>query len=173
MASLLMFIWRLIFRLCPGYWVRNMYFKHLLKNEIGCRSSIHHGLDIYCIGGIKIGESTTINKYVDLDGRGGLSIGNNVSISAYVKIITASHDPNTSGFEYVTKPVRIEDYVWIGTGALVLPGVTLGVGSVVASGSIVTKDVEPYSIVAGNPARKLGDRKRNLAYSPFWRPPFQ
>jgi acetyltransferase-like isoleucine patch superfamily enzyme len=116
---------------------------------------MHHGLELYCSGGITIGNNTTINKYIDLDGRGGLIIGNNVSISAYCKIITASHDPNASDFKYITKPVSIEDYVWVGTSAIILPGVTLKRGCIVASGSIVTKNVAEYEIVAGNPAKKL------------------
>ncbi len=173
MDSIKLFIWRLIFRICPGYRIRNFYFFHVLKNPIGKKSSLHHGVELYCVGGITIGESSTINKYVDIDGRGGLYIGNNASISAYVKILTASHDPNSPNFQQITKPIKIEDYVWIGTGAIILPGVTLCQGCIVAAGSIVTKNVECYTIVAGNPARKIGERAKNLAYSPFWRPIFQ
>jgi maltose O-acetyltransferase len=148
-------------------------FRTLLKNKIGSNSSIHKGLEIYCVGGISIGDNTTINKHVDLDGRGGLYIGSNVSISAYTKILTASHNPNSINFDYVTMSNYVEDYVWIGTGALILPGVKLGTGCVVAAGSVVTKSVEPYTIVAGNPARKINERIKELNYSPYWRPYFQ
>lgn len=173
MVSIRMYAWRLLAGVIPGYLLRNFYFNFLLKNKIGRRSSIHRGLEVYCVGGITVGENSTISKFVNLDGRGGLSIGDRVSVSAYVKILTASHDPNTPNFQYVVKSVRIENYVWIGTDALILPGVTLGEGCVVAAGSVVAKTVEPYSIVAGNPAKRIGERVRSLSYSPFWRPPFQ
>ena len=120
-----------------------------------------------------IGADSTINKYVDLDGRGGLRVGDNVSVSPYVRILTASHDPRSHDFAYVTAAVEIDNYVWIGTGAVILPGVTLGKGCVVAAGSVVTKSVEPHAIVAGNPSRRIGERPSQLSYSPYWRPPFQ
>ena len=102
-----------------------------------------------------------------------MPIGDRVSVSAYAKERSASHDPNTPNFAYVIKPVSIGNFVWIGTGALVLPGVRLGDGCVVAGGSVVTRSVAPFDIVAGNPARKIGDRTRELDYTPYWRPPFQ
>ena len=173
MASVRLYLWRLLAAFFPGYGVRNFLFRKMLRNAIGPRSSLHRGLEVYCVGGVTIGEECTINKYVDLDGRGGLSIGDRVSISAYAKVLSASHDPNTSNFAYLAKPVRIGSFVWIGTGALVLPGVTLGEGCVVAAGSVVARNVAPFEIVAGNPARKIGDRTRELNYTPFWRPPFQ
>lgn len=173
MQSLRIYLWRSWLKNVLSYNLRNLFFKKLLKNRIGRNSSIHKGLEVYCAGGIFIGNETTINKFVDLDGRGGLFIGNNVSISAYTKILTASHEANTEGFDYITKETRIEDYVWIGTGALLLPGVELGKGCVVAAGAVVTKSVPPYTIVGGNPARKIGDRTEKLNYSPYWRPWFQ
>ncbi len=60
--------------------------------------------------------------------------------------------------------VIIGDRVWIGYGALILPGVKLGEGAVVGAGAVVTKDVEPFTIVAGNPARKIGERTKELRY---------
>lgn len=173
MASVRLYLWRLLAAFFPGYGVRNVLFRGLLRNSIGRRSSLHRGLEVYSLGGITIGQECTINKYVDLDGRGGVAIGDRVSISAYARILSASHDPDTTNFAYVVKPVSIGDYVWIGTGAMVLPGVTLGKGCVVAAGSVVTHSVAPFDIVAGNPARKIGERKRDLAYTPYWRPPFQ
>ncbi len=173
MTSIRIYLWRILGRFFPNYVVRNFLFRTLLRNNIGYKSSLHRGLEVYCISGIAIGDECTINKYVDLDGRGSIKIGNRVSISAYTKILSASHDPVSDKFEYQMKPVMIGNYVWIGTGALVLPGITLGEGCVVASGSVVTRSVNPFDIVAGNPARKIGERNRVLNYSPYWRPPFQ
>jgi len=65
----------------------------------------------------------------------------------------------------IHKPVVIEDYAWVATRAMILPGVTIGQGAVVAAGSVVTKDVEPKSIVAGNPARCIRERKGIQRYT--------
>lgn len=173
MQYILLFLWHSTFRRVPSYLFRNVVFTLLLKNTIGSRSSLHRSIELYSIGGISIGEGSTINKYVDLDGRGNLIIGNNVSISAYAKIITASHDPNSSDFKYITKPVVIEDYVWVGTNALILPGVRLKKGCVIAAGSVVTKDIEEYCIVGGNPAKLIAMRSSHQEYTPFWRPYLQ
>lgn len=173
MLSIRLLLWRLIAAKFPGFTLRNILFRFLLRNTIGQRSSIHRGLEVFNIGGISIGQETTINKHVDLDGRGGLKIGDRVSISAYTKILTASHDPNSAFFELVLRPVEIEDYVWVGYAAIILPGVKIGRGAIVAAGSVVTRDVAARAIVAGNPARPIGQRSTELQYSPFWRPRFQ
>ncbi|EFO3596123.1 acyltransferase, partial [Escherichia coli] len=116
---------------------------------------------------------TTINKNVYIDGRGGVTIGSNVSISPYVRIITASHDVNCPNFSLILKPVIIKDYVWICTSSIILPGVTLGYGAIVAAGAVVTKNIPDYAIVAGNPAKVIGYRSETLHYNPLWRPTFQ
>jgi len=66
--------------------------------------------------------------------------------------------------------VVIEDRVWIGYRAIVLPGVKIGEGAVVGAGAVVAKDVEPYAIMAGNPARKIGERPKGLIYDCNYRP---
>lgn len=87
-------------------------------------------------------------------------IGKNVCIGEDVRLITGSHDVTSPHFNLVTRPITINDNVWIATGAIVLPGVTIGEGAVVGAGSVVTKDVEPWSVVAGNPAKFI--KKREL-----------
>lgn len=69
-------------------------------------------------------------------------------------------------------PIFIDDYVWIGVGAIVLQGVKIGKGAVIAAGSVVTKDIEPYSIVAGVPAKVIGKRNPDLDYKCLWKIPF-
>jgi maltose O-acetyltransferase len=71
------------------------------------------------------------------------------------------NDPN---FGCESAPVVIEDFAWISCRTVVLPGTRIGKGAVVAAGAVVTKDVEPYSIVAGVPAKKIGERSRDLNY---------
>ena len=115
-----------------------------------------------------------INRGCKLDARGGILIGSNVSISPHCYIITASHDHNSQDFMGMTGDlvVRIGDYSWIGATATILPGVTIGEGAVVGAGSVVTRDVIPFSIVAGNPATVIGRRDSNLSYNLNWRPLF-
>lgn len=114
---------------------------------------------------VQIGEGTVINpNFIVSDGfQPILKIGERVAISPNVTIICESA-PNNSKlleFEYVknhlicTKPVVIEDDVWIGANSVILPGVRVGKCSIIGAGSIVTKDVDPYTIVAGVPAKKI------------------
>lgn len=118
-------------------------------------------------GNIKIGEGSVIGHYTSLDGRNKIKIGNNVNISSEVMIWTMDHDLNDSKFKASGGPVVIDDYAWISTRAIILPNVEIGKGAVVAAGAVVTKNVPPYDVVAGIPAKKIGARNRNLDYSPL------
>lgn len=122
--------------------------------------------------GLSIGRNSHINRGCLLDSRAPLQIGNNVSISYQVKIMTGGHNHQSPNFAGRFYPVIIKDYVWIGVGATILQGVTIGEGAVVSAGALVTKDVEPYAIVGGVPARKLGERTHNLNYQCHWDQPF-
>lgn len=87
-------------------------------------------------------------------------------IASYVKLITGSHHINSPQFEAEFKPIVIEDYAWICTGATIVQGVRIGEGAVVAAGAVVTHDVKPYTVVAGVPAKEISVRERNLNYHP-------
>src|SRR5204862_1239600 len=115
-------------------------------------------------GGFRMGDHSTINEECRIDNRGGITIGNNVSISAQVCILTADHDPQSQTFAGRERAVRIDDHVFIGTRAMILPGVTIGRGAVVAAGAVVTKEVPPLAIVTGSPAKEIGRRDPNLDY---------
>ena len=88
-----------------------------------------------------------------------ITIGNDVCIGEDVRLLTGSHDIGSSTFNLVVKPITISDNVWIATGAIVLPGVTIGEGAVIAAGAVVTKDVAPWTVVGGNPARVIRQRR--------------
>lgn len=108
---------------------------------------------------IRIGDNCVINSRVMLDGRGAeISIGNNVDVAPYVQIWTREHDPRSPTHAGQSGPVSIGDHVWLAANAIILPGVKIGEGAVVGVGAIVTKDVPPWTIVAGNPARPIGER---------------
>ncbi len=132
---------------------------------IGERSELLQGVMIMTYGGtIEIGSVCSINPYTILYGHGNLKIGNNVLIAAHTVIIPANHvftdvtiPINLQGL--TTKGITIEDDVWIGTGCKILDGVTIGKGAVIAAGAVVNKDVQPYTIVGGVPAKELKKRK--------------
>jgi len=155
----------------PFYSIRHYYYRFIFRIKLGKGSSIHMNC-FFNRNNIIIGNNTSINRKCYLDGRGRIVIGNNVSLSPEVNLITGSHDVNSEDFKYFTSPIRIEDYVWIGTRVTILPGVTLGKGCVVATGAVVSKNVSPYTIVGGVPARIIGMRNENLDYNCKWMPPF-
>lgn len=133
---------------------------------IGAGSTILMSTEMYHADEITIGDSTIINPHCYLDGRGGLNIGSNVNISSHVLLVAGSHDiQNGEDFAGFAERIVIEDYVWLCTRSTILAGITVGRGAVVAAGAVVTKSVEPYTVVAGIPARKIGERNPNLNYS--------
>lgn len=148
----------------PWHAAREALWRGLLRMDLAPGSSIHLGLRLTTIGGVAIGPGTTIDQGATLDGRGGLTIGRAVTTGLDVCLLTAEHDPQSPTFEGRLAPVVIGDRAWLGTRAMVLPGVTVGEGAVVAAGAVVTKDVAPYAIVGGVPARVIGERSRDLTY---------
>ena len=127
-------------------------------------ASIHLGVHFDCTRGLKIGTNSVINRNCRLDPRGGIIIGKNVAIAPETIILTADHDLNTPDFLGRVRPVLIQDYVFIGTRAMILPGVTLHRGSVVAAGAVVSRDVPALEMVGGVPARPIGKRNPELSY---------
>ena len=153
----------------PSHFVRNLWYRYLMNFLIGKNSSIHLSVTFDCASGFFLGNNSTINSGCRIDNRGSIKIGSNVCISEQVTILTADHDLHSLTFEGRNRSVEISDFVFIGTRALLLPGVKLGEGSAVAAGSIVTKSVEPFVIVAGVPARPIGTRPRTLNYTASYR----
>ena len=155
----------------PFYFIRHFIYRHIYTLKLGKGSSIHLNCFINRFN-IEIGRNTAINRRCYIDSRGGIKIGNNVSISPEVHLITAQHDIKAPSFTYVMKPIVLEDYVFVGTRAIILPGVHLGKGCVVAAGAVVTKSFPDYSVVAGVPAKVISERNKELNYSCKWMPPF-
>ena len=118
-----------------------------------------------------LGDRNVINFGCLFDGRVfQIRIGHDVSIGPEATILTLGHDPQSPDFADRGGDVLIGNCTWIAYRATVLPGVCVGDGAVVAAGAVVSRDVEPYSIVAGSPARKIGDRSRDLRYHLDFRP---
>ncbi len=140
--------------------------------EIGVGSRVGYGTILAAkpegsqCGTIRIGRRTAVNEYNNLRAEGAeIRIGDDCLISQFVSLIASGHEYRRRDLLIVEQGVAprrgvvIEDDVWIGTGAVVTPGVRIGRGAVVGSGAVVTKDIDPYMIVAGIPARRIGARQ--------------
>jgi acetyltransferase-like isoleucine patch superfamily enzyme len=157
----------------PSHHFRRSVYRYLFKVRIGRGSIIHWKTRFFEPAGINIGEYCNIGNDAFLDGRSGLTIGNRVATGAEVMIYTLQHDIDSPSFEAAGGPVVIEDYVYIGPRAIILPNVRIGYGAVVAAGAVVAKDVPPYAVVGGVPAQFIRERNHDLDYRPDFAMPFQ
>lgn len=155
----------------PGYRFRRWYLVTILGYDIHRTAAIHMGC-FFTGRHLKIASNTVINRNCYLDCRAGITIGTNASISPECYIISSGHDPQSPDFSGKDGPVVIDDYVWLGARAMILPGVILGKGSVAAAGSVVTRNVDAFTIVGGNPAKFIKPRNNDLRYQLKWFPYF-
>jgi maltose O-acetyltransferase len=132
--------------------------------QIGHHTTFGWRARFFYPSGIQIGNHCVIGNDGFFDGRQGLSIGNDVVLSMGVWIWTLQHDPQSPTFETQGGPVVIEDYAWISSRVTILPNVRIGKGAVVAANALVTKDVAPYMVVGGVPAKVIGERRKDLEY---------
>jgi len=139
--------------------VRNLYFA-----KVGKGVSLGLGIEYKKPRGISIGNSTNINPGVRLDGRAGMVIGNNVDIGEDAVFYCGGHDVNDPYYRVYVNEIRIRDRACVFARAMIVRGIEIGEGAVVGAGAIVTQDVPPYTIVAGIPAKKIGERSRDLRY---------
>jgi len=144
--------------LVPSHLFRLLIYK-AAGMKIGQDSRIHIGARFFDLTNIEIGQDTIIGDNAFLDGRDKLIIGDHVDIASQVMIYNSEHDINSEDFHAISAPVVIEDYIFIGPRVIILPGVRIGKGAVIAAGAVVTKDVADYKIVGGVPAQVIGERK--------------
>lgn len=148
----------------PGAWLRARCLPRYLKN-LGANTVIQHGFRVNTPELVSIGANCNFGQGVFITGGGGVSIGNWVGIGPDVKIWSVNHrfdDPDVPLLSQgsTKKAVVIEDDVWLAANVFVMPGVTIGRGAVVSAGSVVNKSIPAYAIVAGNPCRVVGWRRR-------------
>ena len=117
---------------------KTSYLKPPIQIDFGCQ--------------MKIGKGVFVNHSLTCMAAGGITIDDGVMIGPNVRIVTDNHDFDNR-MVLRCKPVHIKSRAWIGVGAIILPGVTIGENAVVAAGAVVTKDVAPNTIVGGNPAK--------------------
>lgn len=157
----------------PLHNFRLFMYRRFFNMRIGVRSTVHWRLVFFAPQGIAVGANSIVGNDCFLDGRLGLSIGDNVNIGGHVQIFTVGHDPQSDSFGTKGGPVHVDDRAYVASRATVLPNVRIGEGAVVAAGAVVTKDVQPYTIVAGVPAVPVGKRTRDLNYELDFHMPFQ
>lgn len=151
----------------PSHAVRNWVYRNIYLVDKHKTSVIYFGCEIRSGVNLHIGKGSIIGDNCILDARQGIYIGENVNLSSEVHLWTEAHDVNDPYFRSMPcnhGPIHIGDRVWLGSNVTVLDKVNIGEGAVVCSGAVVTKDVEPYAIVAGIPAKKIGERSKDLRY---------
>lgn len=148
----------------PSRHIRRWFYKlmgaKLGKNTFPCRR-----VEVLYPRGLTLSDGVAIGWFAELDARGGISVGHDTNISSHAKLITGSHDIDDPDYTADFKPIHVGHHCWIGTGAIILQGVTIGDGAIVAAGAVVTRDVEEYTVVGGVPAREIKKRNKGLHYT--------
>jgi len=152
--------WSLL-AVCPPF-IRTLFFRATF-NRFGAGSWVDYGCYIRYPWKVSIGKRTSINRgcrmYASLAIKEAeIIIGDHVALGPGVILCSTSHDDGTLGLDDIAATIRIRDRSWIGANSLILPGVEIGEGAVVGAGSVVTKNVAPWTVVAGNPAKQIRER---------------
>ena len=154
-------VWVLFFRSTP-YFLFSRWRQFLLRlfgAKINSEVQVFPSCRIWAPWNLSFGIHNAIDDGVTLYSIDKITIGDKVAISRNAFICTASHDISGLDLPLITKPITICDGAWIGLGAYVGPGVTIGEGAVVGAHAVVTKDVEPWAVVCGNPAKFIKKRQ--------------
>ena len=154
-------VWCLFAATTPRWMLQGWrrFLLRLFGAKIGGGVQIHGGAHVWMPRQLEVGENSWVGRDANLYCVAPIKIGANAVVSEGAFICTAEHDISSVKFELKTAPISIGDMAWIGAGAMVLPGRKVGEGAVVAAYSVVTHDVEPWTVVAGNPARFVKKRR--------------
>jgi acetyltransferase-like isoleucine patch superfamily enzyme len=143
-----------------------------LGAQLGPNTAIFRGTTILSPKNLALGSNSTVGWRCVLDARGGITIGENVSIASDTQLITADHDIHAQDFAARLAPIVVHDHAWLATRSLVLKGVTVGRGGVVAAGAVVVRDVPALTVVGGCPARRIDIRhtfpEYTINFTPRW-----
>ena len=157
-------VWLVLFRPTPNYgiiWVNawRLFLLRLFGAKIGRCSSVRNSVRIWQPWALEMGDWSIISEDCEVYNVDKIRIGNRVIVSKGVFLCGAGHDIGSPIMELTYSPITIEDDAWVAGRSIVLPGVTIGTGAVVGAGAVVTKDVEPWAVVGGNPAAFIKRRE--------------
>lgn len=147
----------------PSRHIRKWFYL-FMGAKIGRNTVICRRAEVLFPKGLQLADNVSIGWFVDLDARGGIYVDHDTNISSHTKFITGSHDIDDPKYSASFLPIYIGHHCWVSTGAIILQGVKIGDGAVVAAGAVVTKDVPPYTVVGGVPAKCIKQRCRGLNY---------
>lgn len=147
----------------PGHWLRQAWLR-ALGARIGPGAIIFRGTTVFGAEHLELGPRVQVGFRVVLDARGGLRVAEDVLLSSDSQLLTANHNLASADFERQVASIEIADHAWVATRAIVLAGVTVGRGGVVAAGGVATRDVPALAVVGGVPARQVSERTGTLDY---------
>ena len=158
------FAYMIIFRPFSLRWFRKwrIFILRCFGAKIGWTCTIHSSVIIWAPWNLEVGEFTAIGPSVDCYNQGKIKIGSNSTISQKAYLCASTHDFNNPLHPLVVKPIEIKDRVWIAADAFIGPGVCIDDGAVVGARAAVFKNVKSWSVVGGNPAIYIKDRKNIL-----------
>lgn len=152
----------------PSFWLRRLYLNRVLGYSIHTSAYVHQSC-FFTGKHITIGANSVVNRRCTLDGRTGIVIGENVSLSPECYLVSLSHDINSTTFSGKGGEIIIENRCWLGLRSIVLNGVTMKEGSVLAAGGVLSKNTEAFTVNGGVPAKPIGNRHTELTYNLGWR----
>lgn len=152
----------------PSHHLRRLLYRRVYGIRMAPYSVVYHGAEIRGSWNLSIGRGSVIGDHALLDARRvGIRIGDNVNIGSHVSLYTGQHNYNDPYFRPTADnvgPITIGNRAWIGPNVVILHGVSIGEGAVVAAGAVVTRDVPPFTLVGGIPAKQIGERTHDLRY---------
>lgn len=142
----------------PLFWRWRNCVLRLFGAKIGANSKISNSAKIWAPWNLEVGEMTAIGPHAEIYSADKIKIGSKITISQGAYLCAASHDISKLNKPLITAPIKVDDFVWVCADAFVGMGVTIGEGAVVGARACVFKDVEPWTVVGGNPAKFIKKR---------------
>jgi putative colanic acid biosynthesis acetyltransferase WcaF len=149
-----------IFSLSPRpIWGIRCWLLRLFGAQIGAKVQIHPSVRITVPWNLRIADHTAVGEGVILYALGLITLGERVTVSQYAHLCAGTHDHTSTTMDLICPPINIGSDAWICAGAFVGPGVSVGEGALVGARSVAVKNIPPWTICAGNPARPIRKRK--------------
>ena len=156
-------VWMLVFRPSPKiFWNFRNCILRIFGAKIGAGTAIHPTARIWAPWNLRCDDMVALAEFVEIYNPSLIQIGSHSIISQGAYLCGATHNPDDPTFPLVTEPIYIDAYAWICSRAAVLPGVRVGEGSVLGLMSVASRDLAPWTIYAGQPAKRIRSRSKHL-----------